>query len=114
MERPPPKDYGLHLKIKGKILNWFGAIYVIQALALGVIWSAAMAVLHVVCSLTGWDPHRKWYDWTGKQWVRPLAPSHRTQAILLRLPSSPLPICSRGHSSPFAPAYVSHLVHSRG
>ena len=103
MERPPPKDYGLHLKIKGKILNWFGAIYVIQALALGVIWSAAMAVLHVVCSLTGLDPHRKWYDWTGKQWVRPLAPSHRTPAILLRLSSASAPspcVLQSSHATP--------------
>ena len=88
MERPPPKNYGLHVKIQGKILNWFGAIYVIQALALGVIWSAAMAVLHVVCSLTGLDPNRKWYDWTGKQWVRfSLRASHASA-----VPSSPPPL----------------------
>lgn len=71
-------DYwGPHIKIKGKVLNWFGAIYVIQALALGVIWSLSMSVLHVVCKLTGWDPNRKWYDWTGKQWVR--APPRRIE-----------------------------------
>ena len=69
-EAEGPKRYGPHLKIKGKVLNWFGALYVIQALALGVIWSLSMSVLHMVCSITGWDPHRKWYDWTGKQWSR--------------------------------------------
>ena len=84
MERALPKNYGPHLKIKGKILNWFGAIYVIQALALGVIWSAAMAVLHVVCKLTGWDPNRKWYDWTGKQWVRAV-PRHASSCRLAAL-----------------------------
>ena len=88
MERPPPKNYGLHVKIQGKILNWFGAIYVIQALALGVIWSAAMAVLHVVCSLTGLDPNRKWYDWTGKQWVRFSLRASNASAV----PSSPPPL----------------------
>lgn len=63
-------NYGLHIKIKGQILNWFGAIYVIQALALGVVWSATMLLLWATSKITGWDAKRKWYDFTGKLWSR--------------------------------------------
>jgi len=112
----PVKDYwGPHVKIKGKVLNWFGAIYVIQALALGVIWSMSMAALWTLSKLTGWDANRKWYDWTGKQWSRlnmflgGCAPSIVTGLENLPAEGSPAVLCAN-HASWFDIPLIGQIV----
>lgn len=54
--------------INGKMLNWFGAIYIVQAMFWAILWSGSMAMIEAVCEATGWDEKRKLFDWTGKTW----------------------------------------------
>jgi len=68
---PPPEELGPYLKIKGKYLNAFGALYGVQSvLILGVIWWLALTLTELICSVTGWDEDRFFHDWVGKTWSR--------------------------------------------
>lgn len=53
-----------------KVINWYGAIFALQSLALGIFWYGAMSILEPLCKATGWDEKMRVYDWTGKTWSR--------------------------------------------
>lgn len=56
--------------INGKMLNWFGAIYIVQAMFWALFWSGSMSAIEIFCYATGLDEDRKLFDWTGKAWSR--------------------------------------------
>lgn len=54
---------------KDKVINWYGGImFAVPALFFGIFWYSAMTIVGAVCDLTGWDPKRRVYDWTGRIW----------------------------------------------
>ena len=62
------EQLGPHLVVGGKVLNWFGALYILQALFWAIFWSSAMSVSRMLSRITSWDPKRKFFDATGKLW----------------------------------------------
>ena len=62
------EQLGPHVVVMGKVLNWFGALYILQALFWAVFWSATMALSRAVSTISSWDPKRKFFDATGKLW----------------------------------------------
>ena len=62
------EQLGPHLFLFGKVLNWFGALYLAQALLWAILWSATMAISNAISAVSSWDPKRKFFDATGKLW----------------------------------------------
>jgi len=62
------EQLGPHLSYKGKVLNWFGALYISQALFWAVFWSLSMSLSRAASAISNWDPKRTFFDHTGKLW----------------------------------------------
>ena len=62
------EQLGPHISFSGKVLNWFGALYVIQALTWAVFWTGFMTLARAISSISSWDQKRKIYDASGKLW----------------------------------------------
>lgn len=62
------EQLGPHLTVGGKVLNWFGALYICQALFWAMFWSLSMSLSRAMSTVTSWDPQRKFFDATGKLW----------------------------------------------
>jgi len=62
------EQLGPHLVVGGKVLNWFGALYIAQALLWAVFWSLSMTCSRTLSRISAWDPKRKFFDATGKLW----------------------------------------------
>ena len=59
------EQLGPHIVLDGKVLNWFGALYMAQALFWAVFWAAGMSLSRLLSCVTSWDPKRKFYDAMG-------------------------------------------------
>jgi len=54
---------------RDKVINWYGGIvFALPALFVGIFWYLSMVIMGAVLDRTGWDPTRKWFDWTGRVW----------------------------------------------
>ena len=63
------EQLGPHIVFMGKVLNWFGALYICQALFWAIFWTAGMTISSAVSAISPWDPRRKYFDKMGKWWA---------------------------------------------